>query len=68
VAAALAAPVRVEGMLWGAVAVAYSEAGAAREEALVQLEVDRSAGDLYGVADAAMYRAKRSGRNRVRVA
>jgi diguanylate cyclase (GGDEF)-like protein len=38
VAVALAAPVRVEGSLWGAVAVAYSEAGAAREEALGQLE------------------------------
>jgi diguanylate cyclase (GGDEF)-like protein len=36
--ASLAAPVRVEGALWGAVAVAYSDAGAAREETLVQLE------------------------------
>jgi hypothetical protein len=36
-AAALAAPVWVEGRLWGAVAVAYSDAGAAREETLVQL-------------------------------
>jgi diguanylate cyclase (GGDEF)-like protein len=36
--ASLAAPVRVEGSLWGAVAVAYSDAGGAREETLVQLE------------------------------
>jgi diguanylate cyclase (GGDEF)-like protein len=36
--ASLAAPVRVEGKLWGAVAVAYSEVGDAREETLVQLE------------------------------
>ncbi len=36
--ASLAAPVRVEGMLWGAVAVAYTHAGGAREETLVQLE------------------------------
>jgi diguanylate cyclase (GGDEF)-like protein len=36
--ASLAAPVRVEGRLWGAVAVAYADAGAAREETLVQLE------------------------------
>jgi diguanylate cyclase (GGDEF)-like protein len=36
--ASLAAPVRVEGKLWGAVAVAYSEVGGAREETLVQLE------------------------------
>jgi diguanylate cyclase (GGDEF)-like protein len=38
VAAALAAPVRVEGALWGAVAVAYADADGAREETLVQLE------------------------------
>ena len=35
--ASLAAPVRVEGNLWGAVAVAYFDAGRAREETLVQL-------------------------------
>ncbi len=34
----LAAPVRVEGHLWGAVAVAYADAGRAREETLIQLE------------------------------
>jgi diguanylate cyclase (GGDEF)-like protein len=36
--ASLAAPVRVEGSLWGAVAVAYAEAAEARQETLVQLE------------------------------
>ena len=36
--ASLAAPVRVEGRLWGAVAVAYTEVDGAREETLVQLE------------------------------
>ena len=36
--ASLAAPVRVEGRLWGAVAVAYAEVGGAREETLIQLE------------------------------
>jgi len=36
--ASLAAPVRVEGRLWGAVAVAYADAGRAREDTLVQLE------------------------------
>jgi len=36
--ASLAAPVQVEGSLWGAVAVAYSEPSAAHEEALSQLE------------------------------
>lgn len=34
----LAAPVRVEGKLWGAVAVTYADAGGARGETLVQLE------------------------------
>jgi diguanylate cyclase (GGDEF)-like protein len=34
----LAAPVRVEGSLWGAVAVAYAETGGAREETLIQLQ------------------------------
>jgi diguanylate cyclase (GGDEF)-like protein len=38
VRASLAAPVRVEGSLWGAVAVAYSDPAAAHEEALSQLE------------------------------
>ena len=36
--ASLAAPVRVEGRLWGAVAVAYAQVGGAQEETLVQLE------------------------------
>ena len=34
----LAAPVRVEGEVWGAVAVSYEKAGSARAETLVQLE------------------------------
>jgi diguanylate cyclase (GGDEF)-like protein len=36
--ASLAAPVRVEGRLWGAVAVAYAQVGGAHEETLIQLE------------------------------
>jgi diguanylate cyclase (GGDEF)-like protein len=36
--ASLAAPVRVEGGLWGAVAVAYADVGEARAETLIQLE------------------------------
>jgi diguanylate cyclase (GGDEF)-like protein len=36
--ASLAAPVRVEGSLWGAVAVAYSDVRGAHEETLIQLE------------------------------
>ena len=36
--ASLAAPVQVEGILWGAVAVAYADASAAHEKTLSQLE------------------------------
>jgi diguanylate cyclase (GGDEF)-like protein len=36
--ASLAAPVRVEGSLWGAVAVAYAQLSGAHEETLIQLE------------------------------